>query len=398
MIDKVLWKIADENEFKTTESSVFGLYHGQLINMSTGANGQYNVYIGLSEGKSDLFSMKDNQKKLRKKLKCMRLVVEKDHLIFEGIPCGLREKSRIEKLEFMLNDICTFLAEFQTVDVQNSRDVILIGNAPFMKSEDLILKKKLELKRKREKGIDYQKGLTCSAIGVFLFSCFAGIVSGLMNINLESDINEFGKAIIIVVVTAGIFKKFSGGIDKLSKWIIGGIASLGYLVWEIVRYAVYFKFEELDFTADSLVNLLQENIEAGNELGISALICLVVIWGWTLFAVKRTDSEKVEINEGRPLSDEQRAEIELILKGNKYSTPFIIIGFFVGIAATMACIALNEGKSDFSISSFITVFVLSHFILWYFFSKLRAANSAIDKNMKMYGFKKMPAWYDHLRR
>lgn len=398
MLDKVLVDIAKEYNLKITKDVVFGLYKGQLISLAFASNNQYTAVIRLDESRNlvNTLSTKENKKILHDKLKSMQVNVQKEAILFNGIPCGLREKTRSEKLRKMLNEVCIFLADFQSFEDADINNIILLGSTPVIRSEVIIAKTKQDLKQEREKEIDYQKGFLISSVGTVAGSCIAGLASGLMNIKLYSDLNAFGKAIFVVFCAAFLYRKFGKGVDKVSKWLIGGVATLGFMFWEISRYAILMKYKGMDFTFNALVELFQSNINTETVIGRFTLLSLGTIWVWVFFFVARTDTVVFSMDEGEFIDENKMKEFELASKGNWYSGFLFFCGFIALLVSVLISVSVHGNFTYFEHLPFLYIGLLVQGVLWFIFSSFRKKNPALDATMKTYGLRKMPKWFDAL--
>lgn len=396
MLDKVLVDIAKEHSLKISKDTVFGLYRGQLLNLSVTSNSQYVAVISLDEGKklTDTLLTKENKKMLRSKLKSMKLEVSKEAILFTGIPCGLREKTRSEKLRKMLDDVCEFLSTFQSFEGSNISNIVLLGSIPAIKTDDIIAKVKQDLKREREKEIDHQKGFLFASVGVIVGACIAGLASGLMNVKLNSDLNAFGKAIPVVFGASFLYQKFANGVDKISKILIAIAATLGFMFWEISRYATVIKYKGADFTFNGLVEMFQANLNTETVTGKFTLLTLGIILAWVFFFVKRTDTVSFSIDEGEFLTEERSQEFELMSKGNWYSG-FLFLGGVIALFSTVfLSVSVHEDFSYFEYLPFLYIALIAQGILWFSFNLIRKKVPALDVAMKTYGLTKMPKWFD----
>ena len=112
------------------------------------------------------------------------------------------------------------------------------------------------------------------------------------------DLFILSRSFLILLVSSS-YMEFTGRVDKTSKWLIGGIATLGLILWETIQYATIIKYTgALKLSDNNFIEILQENMlifpTIPFELG-SILIFVV-------FGVPRTDDVILTVTEGEVIN------------------------------------------------------------------------------------------------
>ena len=173
MFDKII-SIAKEHNFKVSGGVFFGLYKGQLVSVRPGEFAVVdiiNVHLGENEKLIEFLSNKENQKILKKKLKAIHIHID----FWEDGTCFDATIKR-KRLKESLDEISRSFAKFQSFEGQNIHNIVLLGNIPVIKSDDISEKTRKRLAQK----IDHKKEFLISFLVTVIFSCIGGFISGLI--------------------------------------------------------------------------------------------------------------------------------------------------------------------------------------------------------------------------
>ena len=307
MFDRII-NIAKKYNFKVSGGVFFGLYKGQLVSVRLGGYTVdiINVHLGDNQKLIEFLLNKENQKILMKKLKAIHIHIDfwEDGICFDAT---IKRK----KLKEALDEISGFFAKFQSFEGHNIHNIVLLGNIPVIKSDDIFEKTRKRLAQK----IDHKKEFLISFLVIIIGSCIGGFISGLMIIKTTSFAYFFFARSLLITLVSSFYMGFPEHVDKTSKLLIGGIATLGLILWETIQYATVMKYTGASKLSDNnFIEMLQEYIlnfpAIPFELG-SILIFVV-------FILRRTDDVILTVTDGEVINKKIIDRLNMVSREYRY--------------------------------------------------------------------------------
>jgi hypothetical protein len=334
-LDKVLLSIAEDHKLKASSDKVFGVINGQYICIFRSQQG-YVITARISEESLNLFEAINQNQGICKAigLKRGKADLSTKHLVITGVMGHLFPSKTKIKINETLYNLVELLNRNQKHESATTEDTILIEGIPSPNDENLKKSAEKNLVRDANKVINHHLG---AYVGV-LFGLGAGVILGmiswLMQKHAGSDINPFGKGLIASGISAGMYIKIAGGIDKKSRIIVALISVLIFLSWDISLLFFHYYFKaNISLTLERLIQIYKTHFLNFSVIGKFALVALGTIAISSAFLVRGTVRKAIHVEDGEKLDGESLAKAKKLKKGEKL-LGFIIAGGFVLCFAT----------------------------------------------------------------
>ena len=126
----------------------------------------------------------------------------------------------------------------------------------------------------------------------------------------------------LITLASSFYMIFTGRVDKTSKWLIGGISTLGLILWDTIQYATVVKYTGASKLSDkSFIEMLQENMSVFPTIPFELGLILIFVVRF----ISRTDDVILTVTEGEVINK------KIIDSLNKHSRECRYVFFGLGI-------------------------------------------------------------------